>query len=114
MYVPIGGIERRSTDFHADEVPMMLKGAEFSREQLYEELKGIDLPPLGPRFEVPMFFFEGTCDQQTPIELAERYFEDIRAPHKEFVRFEGCHHFVVINRPDAFLRELVERVRPLF
>jgi pimeloyl-ACP methyl ester carboxylesterase len=60
-----------------------------------------------------MFFFHGTCDQQTPVELAQRYFASIVAPYKEFVRFEGCHHFVVMNRPEAFLRELVARVRPL-
>jgi pimeloyl-ACP methyl ester carboxylesterase len=73
----------------------------------------IDLPPLGLTFDVPIFFFEGTCDQQTPMELAEHYFANIVAPHKEFVRFEGCHHFVVMNRPEAFLRELLARVRPL-
>lgn len=100
-------------DFSRNEVPMMLKGAEFSRRELYEELKEINLPALGLTFDVPMFFFEGTCDQQTPMELAERYFDDIAAPHKEFVRFEGCHHFVVMNRPTDFLRELVQRVRPL-
>jgi pimeloyl-ACP methyl ester carboxylesterase len=103
----------RPSDFTADDVPMMLKGAEFSRRELYEELKTVDLPALGLSFEVPIFFFQGTCDQQTPMKLAERYFDDIVAPHKEFVRFESCHHFVVINRPDDFLRELVLRVLPL-
>jgi pimeloyl-ACP methyl ester carboxylesterase len=102
----------RPADFTAQEVPAMLKGFEFSCLQLYEELKGIDLPALGLNFEVPIFFFEGTCDQQTPIELAEQYFDNIVAPHKEFVRFEGCHHFVVMNRPADFMRELVGRVLP--
>jgi pimeloyl-ACP methyl ester carboxylesterase len=91
---------------------MMLKGAEFSREQLFDEVKAIDLPSLGLTFDVPMFFFHGTCDQHTPIALAEQYFAQVRAPYKEFVRFEGCHHFVVMNRPEAFLRELLTRVRP--
>jgi pimeloyl-ACP methyl ester carboxylesterase len=52
-------------------------------------------------------------DQQTLLELAEEYFASIVAPHKEFVRFDGCHHFVVMNRPDAFSCELLARVRPL-
>lgn len=42
-----------------------------------------------------------------------RYYDAIEAPQKGFVRFEGCHHFVVYNRPDAFLRELLTHVRPL-
>jgi pimeloyl-ACP methyl ester carboxylesterase len=103
----------RASDFTADEVPAMLQGAEFSRKELYEELKTIDLPSLGLTFDVPIFFFHGTCDQQTPLELAERYFAGIVAPYKELVRFDGCHHFVVMNRPEMFLRELVMRVRPL-
>jgi pimeloyl-ACP methyl ester carboxylesterase len=102
-----------AADFTPDEIPAMLKGAEFSRKELFEELKAIDLPSLGLTFDVPIFFFQGTCDQQTPMELAEQYFASVVAPHKEFVRFEGCHHFVVMNRPEAFLRELLMRVRPL-
>jgi pimeloyl-ACP methyl ester carboxylesterase len=98
-------------DFTAAEVPTMLEGAEFSRRQLLEELNAIDLRSLGPTFEIPIFLFEGTHDQQTPLELAERYLDSLSAPHKELVRFEGCHHFVVMNRPDAFLAELVARVR---
>ena len=91
----------------------MLQGAEFTRRELLSELNTIDLPSLGTRFDVPIFFFEGTHDQQTPIELAEEYFEMISAPHKAFVRFEDCHHFVVMNRPELFLRELLTHVRPL-
>jgi pimeloyl-ACP methyl ester carboxylesterase len=102
----------RSPDFAAEEVPAMLQGAEFSRRELLGELNTLDLPSLGTRFEMPIFFFEGTHDQQTPIELAEEYLETISAPHKALVRFEGCHHFVVMNRPDLFLRELRAHVRP--
>lgn len=102
-----------ASDFTADEVPSMQQGAAFSRKELLDELNAIDLPSLGTAFDVPIFFFEGTHDQQTPIELAEQYLDSIVAPHKELVRFEGCHHFVVMNRPEAFLRELLARVRPL-
>jgi pimeloyl-ACP methyl ester carboxylesterase len=91
----------------------MLQGAEFSRRELLSELNTIDLPCPGTRFSMPIFLFEGTHDQQTPIELAEEYFAAISAPHKAFVRFKGCHHFVVMNRPELFLRELLTHVRPL-
>jgi pimeloyl-ACP methyl ester carboxylesterase len=100
------------SDFKMEEVPIMIQGAEFSRLQLYEELKTIDLPALGLEFAVPMFCFHGACDQQTPVELAEEYFNSLEAPHKEFVSFPGCHHFVVMNRPELFLEELLARVLP--
>jgi hypothetical protein len=38
-------------------------------------------------------FFEGTHDQQTPMELAEWYMSHISAPHKELVRFENTSQF---------------------
>jgi pimeloyl-ACP methyl ester carboxylesterase len=101
-----------AADYQRDEVPALMRGAEFSRRELYDELETVDLPSLGLAFDLPFFLFHGTCDQATPIELAEEYFAAIQAPHKEFVRFEGCHHFVVTNRPHDFLRELVTRVTP--
>jgi pimeloyl-ACP methyl ester carboxylesterase len=100
-------------DFTADDIPALQQGAAFSRKELLEELNTVDLPALGLEFSVPMFFFHGSHDQQTPIELVTEYFEAISAPHKAFAEFDGCHHFVVMNRPDLFLRELLEKVRPL-
>jgi pimeloyl-ACP methyl ester carboxylesterase len=55
-----------------------------------------------------------TDDQQTPAELAAEYFAAVSAPHKGFVEFAGCHHFVVMNRPELFLRELRAHVLQLF
>lgn len=101
-----------AADFRRDEVPAMMRGAEFSRRELYDELETVDLPALGLTFDLPFFLFHGTCDQATPIELAEEYFAAVRAPYKEFVRFDGCHHFFVINRPQEILRELMTRVIP--
>lgn len=72
-----------------------------------------DLRSLGLEFSVPIFFFEGTLDSMTPIEPAEQYFEAIKAPHKEFIRFDGANHFFPFNRPDAFFKELLVHVRPL-
>ena len=94
------------------------RGFSFSQVQLAGAsmdgpLMSVDLQLLGTDFAIPVFFFEGTEDQQTPIEPAEQYFEKITAPTKEFVRFEGDHHFVVFNRPDEFLKQLLALVRPL-
>ncbi len=101
-----------TSDYSRDEVTALMRGAEFSRRELYDELETVDLPSLGTTFDIPFFLFHGTCDQATPIELAQEYFASIDAPYKEFVRFEGCHHFVVMNRPHDILRELVTRVIP--
>jgi pimeloyl-ACP methyl ester carboxylesterase len=90
-----------------------VKGARFSQRILYGPTSRADLRSLGLDFAVPIFFFEGTADRSTPIEPAEQYFNEITAPHKEFVRFEGAHHHLQFNRSDDFLKELLARVRPL-
>lgn len=72
-----------------------------------------DLWSLGTDFSIPMFFFEGTDDIVTPIEPARAYFEEIKAPQKEFVLFEGGDHFVPLDRPDEFLAQLMRHVWPL-
>jgi len=99
-------------DYSREEIPALMQGAEFSRRELFDELETVDLPSLGLSFDIPFFIFQGTSDQATPIELAQEYFAAIEAPHKAFVRFEGCHHFVVMNRPLDILRELLARVVP--
>jgi pimeloyl-ACP methyl ester carboxylesterase len=103
----------RSPDFTADDVDSLTRGFIFSGGQLYKEIAEVDLPALGLRFDIPMFFFQGTEDLLAQIELIEEYSGNIIAPHNELVRFEDCHHFVAMNRPDDFLAALLGRVRPL-
>ncbi len=100
-----------AADFSAEDGKAMLQGFQFSATSMYRDLCAVDLPALGFEFDVPMFCLMGTHDQQTPIELAERYFDTIRAPNKAFVRFDGCHHFVHVNRPEDFLAELIRLLR---
>jgi len=71
-----------------------------------------DLAALGFEFSIPMVFIEGDEDGVTPIGPAERYFEQITAPHKEFVQVHGGDHFLPFDRPDQFLANLLARVRP--
>jgi pimeloyl-ACP methyl ester carboxylesterase len=72
-----------------------------------------DLASLGFEFSIPMVFIEGDADDITPSGPAEHYFQQIIAPHKEFVQIHGGDHFIPFDRPDQFLAELVARVRPL-
>ena len=70
-----------------------------------------DLASLGFEFPLPMILIEGDKDDITPSEPAERYFEQIVAPHKEFISIHGGDHFIPFDRPDRFLTELVTHVR---
>jgi pimeloyl-ACP methyl ester carboxylesterase len=89
-----------------------IDGQTLSGERLVSQTRSATMKDLGLKFEIPMFFFEGTDDFTTPTELARKYFEAIQAPRKEFVPIVGG-HFAVFMNSDHFLEELVARARPL-
>jgi pimeloyl-ACP methyl ester carboxylesterase len=80
---------------------------------VYHEMLSADLLSLGPGFRIPIFFFQGALDERTQAALAREYFDQLRAPHKEFVLFRDGGHFSVLSMPDRFRQELANRVRPL-
>ncbi|MDA9296187.1 alpha/beta hydrolase [Porticoccaceae bacterium] len=78
-----------------------------------KEFLDIDLPKdIGNAFEVPIFFFTGRHDWQTPIVLSDQWFEEISAPYKEVIHFEESSHCVVNEEPGKTLIALVNKVLP--
>lgn len=100
------------TNLTAEDREAGLQAFFFSCAALIEDLWQVDISTLGAHFDIPVFIFMGTHDQQTPIELAETYFAAVEAPKKAFIRFDGCHHFVHVNKPDEFLEQLVTHLLP--
>jgi len=90
-----------------------LKSGDYAEDATINEVNRFDARDLGPDFKVPFFIFNGAEDAITPTDHAKRYFDFVRAPHKEFVVFQGAGHSAVLTQPDAFLHELVTRVRPI-
>ena len=77
------------------------------------EFMAIDLPnQLGCSFEVPIFFFTGSHDYQTPVSLSDQWFGQISAPYKELIHFEESAHIVVNEEPGKMLVALVNKVLP--
>src|SRR5258708_28171611 len=83
-----------------------MKGMNFSNDQLFQELLTIHLRQLGMRFEVPFFIFQGDTDAINPTALANKYFDDLEAPHKEFVLIKQAAHLPDFYRPQQLLNEL--------
>jgi pimeloyl-ACP methyl ester carboxylesterase len=78
-----------------------------SLEHIWHEIQRIDLLELAPRLAVPVYFFTGRHDYNTPFELAEEYFEVLEAPHKEIVWFERSAHMACMEEPERFQDELI-------
>jgi pimeloyl-ACP methyl ester carboxylesterase len=81
--------------------------------RVYNEMLSANLPSFATDFHIPIFFLQGNLDERAQPPLAKEYFDQINAPHKEFVLLDGAGHFAVWTMSNRFLRELVARVRPL-
>ena len=102
-----------SPDHTLGDLMDIFKGMNFSTDQLFHELMTADLRKLGMRFEVPFFIFQGDTDAITPTASAKAYFDELEAPHKEFVLIKQAGHLAAFARPEQFLNRLLQRVRPL-
>lgn len=59
-------------------------------------------------FKIPMYFFAGKHDYNTPSIVAEEFFNSITAPKRKFFWFERSGHSPQWEEPEVFHRRLVE------
>ena len=102
--------------------PQALADAEAADDYSYIQFIGlhgdgmfakVDLPALGTRFDLPVFFIMGEADLLTSPAIARSYFDSITAPAKEFTVVKRAGHDP--NQPvlDAQWTVLREKVAPL-
>lgn len=84
-----------------------------SVDAMWGAFDGIDFPSQIPRLEVPVFFFTGRHDWNTPYPLVEEWAGTLQAPSVQMVWFDDAGHMIPLESPDAFQRELIARLVPL-
>ena len=83
-----------------------------SLEVLWREVDGVDFLTALPRLEVPIYFFTGRHDWNTPFPLVEEWAAALEAPHVEIVWFENSGHMIPLENREAFQRALIEKLLP--
>ncbi|MBA4601996.1 alpha/beta fold hydrolase [Thermoactinomyces mirandus] len=101
-----------SPDHKIRDLINIFKGMDYSLNYLFDELRTFDIREVGMKFDLPFFVFQGDTDILTPTETAKAYFNEIDAPHKEFVLIKQAGHLACFARPNQFLEELNKRVMP--
>ncbi len=79
-------------------------------EHGWSDLEGIDFIRSVERLDVPVYFFTGRHDYNTPFELVEEWAQVLTAPHVEIVWFDDSAHWASIEEPERFQDELIDRV----
>jgi len=87
------------------------RGQVFSPDCLWEETMKTNLFESVPRIEVPVYFFTGRYDYNTPFELAERYYRQLEAPRgKQLIWFENSGHMIPYEEPEKYSDMLINKV----
>jgi pimeloyl-ACP methyl ester carboxylesterase len=89
----------------------VLRGIFANMRLMWPKIMSIDLRVQAPEIAVPVYFLEGRYDYEAPAVLAERYFQQLRAPRKELIWFERSAHFVNTEEADNFNRFFIDRLR---
>jgi proline iminopeptidase len=83
-----------------------------SLDRTWGDIANVDFIRDAPRLEVPVYFFTGRHDYNTPFELVERYFEVLEVPYKEIVWFEHSAHMLNLEEPERYQEVLIHEILP--
>jgi len=97
-------IADRVSFFHVAKQSLRLLQPQLMKVNLFQEV---------PEVKVPIFFIAGRHDHVVPQSVAHRYYEALKAPHKEWHWFEESAHMPDFEEKEKFQKFLVERVRGL-
>jgi pimeloyl-ACP methyl ester carboxylesterase len=73
----------------------------------------INLMEGGINFNFPVYLIQGEEDILTPMEISQTYFDNIKAPSKEFFVIPGAAHGLNQSVVDLHFNILVEKILPL-
>ena len=98
-----------SPDYSLADISSMLEGLDVSAV-MWPELATYNLEETALNWQVPVYFFAGRYDYNTPSELAQRYFDNLSAPHKAFIWFENSAHMMNLSDPHRYQDMMINRV----
>ncbi|MCU0848320.1 MAG: alpha/beta hydrolase [Spirochaetes bacterium] len=122
LLVEYGGVYHRARSY-THEAKMLFMADEYSLidflfwplgnkrsvQHLWPEVMKLDFFQSVSNIKVPVFFFAGRHDYNTPAELIERYYTCLRAEKgKKLVWFEESSHCIFFDEPDKLSKAIIE------
>jgi len=103
-------IALRAQEYNVLDYYRWIQGANRGGKPLHREgeMTVVNFREEIPSVEVPVFFFAGALDKNTPLELVEEYYGILKAPHKEIIFFENSAHTPFLAEPERFNREIIK------
>ena len=74
----------------------------FSLESMWLDVINTNFFNEIDSMKVPAYFFHGSYDYTTPYPLAKEFYQQLKAPQKEFFIFENSAHSPIMEEPEKF------------
>ena len=100
----------RSPEYTLPDLWKYYKGAFFCLSSMWDEVVDLRFDETVPELKMPVYLTEGSHDQNTPISIAQRWFDQLTAPRKKWIWFEKSAHSPIKNEPELWgktVREIV-------
>lgn len=88
-----------------------IRGSMFSLKHLWPEVINHNLFNDIDSMQVPVYIFQGKYDYQTPYALAKDFFDQLKAPEKEFFTFENCAHSPNMEEVEKFNSHIISKIK---
>lgn len=109
--LPLVGMVLNAREYTVAEKMNFMKGSMFSLNHLWSEVMQKNLFRDIDSMRIPVYIFQGRYDNQTPYPIAREFFNQLKAPVKEFYTFENSAHSPVMEEADKFNAILMEKTR---
>ncbi|MDX5423042.1 MAG: alpha/beta hydrolase [Hymenobacteraceae bacterium] len=101
-------IALRAPEYRLADYPAWVEGAIRGSGPMWDETKTYDLAKEVPKVQVPVYFFMGENDYNTPVAVLREYYRTLEAPGgKRLVVFEHAAHTPFMAAPEKFNREVL-------
>ncbi len=86
-----------------------MSGAMFSLENLWPDMANKNLFKDIDSMQLPVYIYQGIHDHQTPYTLAKDFYDQLKAPSKEFFTFTSSAHSPNMEEVDRFNKIVREK-----
>lgn len=110
-FIKLAWIALQSPEYTFRDMLAWMNGANRGSGRMWSEKSYSSFDAIGrfPELRVPVYFFQGRNDYNTPLEATETYYRNLEDPAgKHMIVFEDSAHTPFLAEPEKFVRELIK------
>lgn len=99
---PLVKLVLKTSEYTIGEKVNFMNGSMFSLNHMWKEVIYANLFNEIDSIQVPVFIFHGRHDYTTPYSVAQEFYNQLKAPQKQFFSFENSAHSPVMEEVEKF------------